>query len=51
MIAVLLVLLLVVLLFGSGFALHFLWFVAAAVLVAWLLGFLLHREGAHWYRW
>ncbi|MFD8380279.1 hydrophobic protein [Streptomyces sp. NPDC059679] len=57
MIPVLLVLLLAVVLFGIGFAVKALWWIALAVLVVWLLGFLFHRTGAagghrtHWYRW
>jgi hypothetical protein len=47
---------LIVLLFaGLGFALHFLWVVAAILLVVWLVGFALGRgEGAGrhgFYRW
>lgn len=52
---VLLALLLVVLIFGLGFALHALWVVAAVLLVLWLIGFALGRgEGAGrhgFYRW
>jgi hypothetical protein len=49
-------LLLLVLLFGGlGFALHFLWIVAAVLLVLWLIGFAVGRgasEGSRgWYRW
>ncbi|MEV3861187.1 hydrophobic protein [Streptomyces sp. NPDC050095] len=56
MIAVLLVLLLALVLFGAGFAVKLLWWVALAVLVVWLLGFLLRGTTAHgarsrWYRW
>lgn len=56
MVPVLLVLLLALILFGAGFALKALWWVAIAVLVIWLLGFLLrstHSSGrrARWYRW
>ncbi|MEU0206751.1 hydrophobic protein [Streptomyces canus] len=56
MIAILLVLLLVLILFGAGFAVKILWWIALAVLVLWLLGFLMrgttsagHR--GRWYRW
>ncbi|WP_241094442.1 hydrophobic protein, partial [Actinacidiphila bryophytorum] len=35
----LVVLLLALLLFGAGFALHLLWWIAVVVLVLWLLGF------------
>ena len=52
---ILLALLLVVLIFGLGFALHALWVVAAVLLVLWLIGFALGRgEGAGrhgFYRW
>jgi hypothetical protein len=50
-----LVLLLALILGGLGFAVHLLWFVAAIVLVFWLVGFALgrgHAEGSRgWYRW
>ena len=52
---ILLVLLLAIILFGLGFALHVLWWIALAVLVLWLIGFVVRTgEGAarhHWYRW
>jgi len=51
----LLALLLVLILFGAGFALHVLWIAAVVFLVLWLVGFALGRgEGAgrhHFYRW
>ncbi|PJE94862.1 hydrophobic protein [Streptomyces carminius] len=52
----LLVLLLVLLLFGAGFALDVLWWIAVVVLVVWLLGFLFRSTGtggarSRWYRW
>ncbi|MCQ4041709.1 hydrophobic protein [Streptantibioticus rubrisoli] len=51
----LLVLLLALILFGAGFALKILWWVAVVVLAIWLLGFLVRAgEGAsrsRWYRW
>ncbi|WP_432250684.1 hypothetical protein ACRAR1_29025 [Streptomyces sanyensis] len=56
MVPVLLVLLLAVILFGAGFALKALWWIAAVVLVVWLLGFVIRpaagagRRG-RWYRW
>ena len=52
----LVVLLLALLLFGAGFALHLLWWIAVVVLVLWLLGFIARgtpsngRRG-RWYRW
>lgn len=52
---ILLVLLLVLLFAGLGFALHVLWIVAVVLFVLWLVGFALGRgESAgsrHWYRW
>jgi len=52
---VLLAALLVLLVFGLGFAIHVLWIVAAVLLVLWLIGFVVGRgEGAgsrHFYRW
>ncbi|MBT2403188.1 MULTISPECIES: hydrophobic protein [unclassified Streptomyces] len=56
MIPLLLVLLLILILFGAGFAVEVLWYVALAVLVLWLLGFLVRGGGAaggraRWYRW
>lgn len=51
MLAILLALLLVAILFGAGFALHVLWWVAIVAAVLWLLGFLFRGPG-HWYgRW
>jgi hypothetical protein len=51
MLALLLVLLLALILFGAGFALDFLWIIAAIVLVVWLVGFLARSADARWYRW
>jgi hypothetical protein len=52
MLALILVLLLIFLLFGGGFAWSFLWFIAAVVLILWLIGFFVRgAEGARWYRW
>jgi hypothetical protein len=52
---ILLVLLLALILGGLGFAIHILWWIALAVLVLWLLGFLVRTaEGGgrrRWYRW
>ena len=52
---VLLAALLVLLVFGLGFAIHVLWIVAAVLLVLWLIGFVMGRgEGAGsrgFYRW
>jgi hypothetical protein len=52
MLALIIVLLLALLLFGIGFAVKILWIVAAIVLVIWLVGFFARgAEGARWYRW
>ncbi|HEY8844139.1 MAG TPA: hypothetical protein VIM23_09570 [Gaiellaceae bacterium] len=51
MLALLLVLLLALLLFGIGFTAHLLWIVAVIVLVLWLIGFLARGPEARWYRW
>ncbi|WP_225840032.1 hydrophobic protein [Streptomyces sp. NK08204] len=56
MVPILLVLLLALLLFGAGFALKALWWIALVVLVVWLLGFLVRGTTAgggryRWYRW
>jgi len=52
----LLVLLLALVLFGVGFAVKILWWVAVVVLVLWLLGFVMRGTGTggargRWYRW
>jgi hypothetical protein len=52
----LVVLLLALLLFGAGFALNLLWWVAVVVLVLWLVGFVVRPPGSggargRWYRW
>lgn len=56
MVPILLVLLLAIILFGVGFAVKALWWIALAVLVVWLLGFLFRGAAAgggraRWYRW
>ena len=52
MAAVLLALLIVILLFGAGFAVHVLWIVALVALVLWLVGWLFNAAdggGRRWY--
>ena len=49
-------LIVVLILFGAGFALHLLWWVAIVALVLWLLGFVVRgAESAgsrrRWYNW
>ncbi|WFB05811.1 hydrophobic protein [Streptomyces sp. LX-29] len=56
MLPLLLVLLLILVLFGAGFAVKVLWWIALAVLALWLLGFLFRSAGpggarGRWYRW
>ena len=56
MIPLLIVLLLALILFGAGFALKALWWIAIIVLVIWLLGFVFRSAGpaggrGRWYRW
>ncbi len=55
LVPLLLVLLLALILFGAGFALKALWWIAIIVLVVWLLGFVFRgAEGSgrrRWYRW
>jgi len=56
MLPLVLVLLVILALFGAGFALEALWIVAGVLLVVWLLGFVVRRPvggggGGRWYRW
>jgi hypothetical protein len=56
MLPLLLVLLLVLILFGAGFALKALWWIAVILLILWVLGFVFRGAGAsgtrgRWYRW
>ncbi len=53
MVALVLVLLVALILFGAGFALKALWWVAIALLVVWALGFVFRgaESGNRWYRW
>lgn len=44
-------LILTALLFGFGAVLHVLWWVALAMLVIWLLGFLFRPRRNRWYYW
>jgi hypothetical protein len=51
--AIMLVFLLITfLLFGAGFTLHILWWIAAIALAVWLIGLIVGRTGGgRWYRW
>lgn len=51
MVALIVVALLIALLFGAGFAVEFLWWIAIAVLAIWLIGFLMRGAERTWYRW
>ncbi|MCX4986442.1 hydrophobic protein [Streptomyces sp. NBC_00572] len=51
MVPLLLVLLLILVLFGAGFAVEVLWYIAIAVLVLWVLGFFMRGSSGRWYRW
>ncbi|MQS16796.1 hydrophobic protein [Streptomyces kaniharaensis] len=55
MLLLVLILLLALILGGAGFAVHVLWWIALAVLVVWVLGFVFTAGGAggrrRWYRW
>jgi hypothetical protein len=48
MLALVLLLLLALVLFGIGFAIKFLWIVAAIVFAVWLVGFLARGPNARW---
>ncbi len=49
---ILLVLLLAILFGAVGFAVHVLWWVAIALIVLWVIGFVARAgEGSRWYRW
>lgn len=49
--AALVVLILIAVLFGVGFAADILWFAAGAFLLLWLLGFVARGAERTWYRW
>ena len=49
--AILAVLLLAFILGGAGFAYSALWYLAAIVLVLWVLGFLFRGADSRWYHW
>ena len=44
-------LLLILILFGAGFAVELLWWVAIALLVLWAIGFVARSTDGRWYRW
>jgi hypothetical protein len=49
--ALLLFLLLTIVLFGAGFAVKALWYIAVVMLVVWLIGLVARGPEARWYRW
>lgn len=51
MIALLLVLILVALLFGGGFVVNWLFFIAVVLALLWVIGFFAHGPSTRWYRW
>jgi predicted lipid-binding transport protein (Tim44 family) len=49
---ILLGLLIALIFFGLGFAIHLLWIAAVIFFVAWIIGFAFRSgSGARWYRW
>ncbi|MFF5504995.1 hydrophobic protein [Streptomyces roseolus] len=50
-IPLLLVLLLILVLFGAGFAVEVLWYIALAVPVIWVLGYFVRGSQGRRYRW
>jgi Family of unknown function (DUF5670) len=51
MLAVVLVALLALILFGLGFTVHLLWWIAIVLAIVWLIGFFVHSGGRRWYGW
>jgi hypothetical protein len=51
MAAIILIALIAIILFGAGFAVHVLWWIAIAAVVIWILGFLVHGGGRRRYYW
>ena len=55
MLALILLAILAVILFGVGFTIHVLWWIAIAAAIVWLLGFVIRPAGgarrARWYYW
>jgi hypothetical protein len=44
-------LIITLLLFGAGFTLHILWWIAVIALIVWLVGLIAHGTDRRWYRW
>lgn len=51
MVALLIAALLIALLFGAGFAVEVLWWIALIALAVWLIGFIARGAERTWYRW
>jgi predicted membrane protein len=51
MAAVILFALIALILFGVGFTVHLLWWIAVVAAVIWLLGFVAHGGHSRWYYW
>jgi hypothetical protein len=51
MMALLLFVLLIAIVFGLGFAIKWLFVVAAVMALVWLIGFFASGPSARWYRW
>jgi hypothetical protein len=51
MVAAILLLILVAILFGVGFAAHALFWIALVLLAIWLVGWLVRPSGGRWYYW
>ena len=49
--AAVIALLLILILFGAGFAVKVLWWLAIALLVLWAIGFVARSTDRRWYRW
>ena len=47
----LLILLVIIILFGAGFVVKMVWWLAVAALALWLIGFAAHGPQRRWYRW
>ena len=51
MVAAILLLLLIAILFGVGFAVHALLWIALILLAVWIIGWLAHGPQRRWYYW
>jgi hypothetical protein len=51
MLAVILVALLAIILFGVGSDLHILWWIAITLATVWLIGSSMHPGGRRWFSW